>query len=147
VNRNLLLAAVEEEADVALRRDLSAAAAPAPAVIDRRHALERLGGDEELLAEVIRLFLEDCPQQLAAIKSAVDARDGEHIRSAAHALKGAAGNLSATDLFKAAEVMERLGAEGRVDAAQAAWRTLSAQAAHAMDVLRRLEPQSAAAEQ
>ncbi len=88
---------------------------------------------------MIRIFLEDCPAQLAALKAAVDARDPGQIRNAAHALKGAAGNLSATSLFEAAQVMERLGAESRVEAAQAAWRHLSAQAANVMDALRQEE--------
>ena len=40
------------------------------------------------------MFLEDCPKQLAAIKAAVDQREPQLIRSTAHALKGAASNLS-----------------------------------------------------
>jgi signal transduction histidine kinase/DNA-binding response OmpR family regulator/HPt (histidine-containing phosphotransfer) domain-containing protein len=112
--------------------------------INRADALERLGGDTELLADVIRIFLEDCPHRLSAIKAAVDARDADAIRATAHALKGAASNLSATGLFEAAQVMERIGAESRLDAAQAAWRMLAAEAMSVMDTLRRDESKSAA---
>jgi len=73
---------------------------------------------------------------LAAIKEAVDARSPERIRAEAHALKGAAGNLSASDLVEAARTLEEIGAEGRVEAAEAAWERLSAEARRAMDVLR-----------
>jgi two-component system sensor histidine kinase/response regulator len=118
-------------------------AAPSPASksapVDRDQALERLGGDEGLFTEVIQLFLEDCPARLAAIKRAVDRGDADQIRVTAHALKGAAGNLSATGLFDAASTLERLGMEHRIDAARAAWRQLSAEAAAAMDALRQFE--------
>jgi CheY-like chemotaxis protein len=144
VNQKMLYAVVEQDPASAPRPSAPAPASATSAAptMDRASALQRLGGDEELLADVIRIFLEDCPKQLAAIKAAVDAREASEIRSTAHALKGAASNLSAISLFEAAQVMERLGAESRLDAAQAAWRHLSAQAANVMDVLRAEEAQS-----
>jgi HPt (histidine-containing phosphotransfer) domain-containing protein len=69
----------------------------------------------------------------------VDSRDAEQIRMAAHALKGAAGNLSAQGLFDAAGRLERIGAEGRLEAAEAAWRGLLVEAANVIDVLTSLE--------
>ena len=137
VNQKMLYAVVEQESAGIPRPSATPPAASSVPTIDRRSALERLGGDEELLADVIRIFLEDCPQQLAAVRAAVEARNAQEIRATAHALKGAASNLSAIGLFEAAQVMERLGAESRLDAAQAAWRPLSAQAANVMDTLRR----------
>ena len=74
------------------------------------------------------MFLEDLPVRLAAIKDAVTGRNADALRAAAHALKGAAGNLSAGGLFEAARVLERIGAESRMDAAEAAWRQLSVEA-------------------
>jgi signal transduction histidine kinase/CheY-like chemotaxis protein len=121
----------------------SAPAAPpaAPALaIDREQLLMRLGGDEELLTEVVDLFLADCPVRLAAIKTAVDARDAEGIRKAAHALKGAAGNLSAARLVAATQTLERIGADGRLEATQAAWRLLAVEASAAIDALRQMTP-------
>jgi CheY-like chemotaxis protein len=110
-----------------------------PASIDRDRIMKRMGGDANLFAEVIRLFLEDCPVRLAAISAAVDLNDAEQIRMTAHALKGAAGNLSATALVDATAVLERIGAEGRLPAARAAWRKLEAEAAIAMQTLREFE--------
>jgi HPt (histidine-containing phosphotransfer) domain-containing protein len=123
----------------AVVEDAATAVAVVPAPIDRMSILTRLDGDETLLADVIGLFLEDCPARLAAIKRAVDARDGERIRAAAHDLKGAAGNLSATGLFNAAEILERIGAEARLDAAGAAWRRLSTEASDVLAALRQFE--------
>jgi two-component system, sensor histidine kinase and response regulator len=110
----------------------------APA-FERAAALERLGGDRALLSEVIQLFLEDCPIRVAAIRAAIDLRDAEGLCSEAHALKGAASNLSAVSLFETAEILEQLGRDGRFDAADAACRRLSDEAAHVLDTLRRSE--------
>ena len=132
-----LFAAVEAEGSASAPRD-SRLAAP-PEAIDRDSLMKRLGGDQMLFAEVIRLFLEDCPIRLAAISAAVDRGDAEQIRVAAHALKGAAGNLSATRLVEATAALERIGAEGRIHAAQAAWRRLDSEAAIAMQILREFE--------
>jgi HPt (histidine-containing phosphotransfer) domain-containing protein len=116
---------------------------PLPASIDRDRIMKRMGGDANLVAEVIRLFLEDCPIRLAAISAAVDLSDAEQIRMTAHALKGAAGNLSATALVDATAALERIGAEGRIPAARAAWRRLEAEAAVAMQTLREFETMEA----
>ena len=51
-------------------------------------ALERLGGDEELLREVARLFLEEYPVLLLEIRQAVAAQDAEALQRAAHSLMG-----------------------------------------------------------
>ena len=107
--------------------------------IDLARALERMGGDQQLFADVVRVFLEDSPDRLAAIKTAVDQRNADAIRRSAHALKGAASNLAANDVFEAAKTLERLGAEARFDAAEAAWRRLSAAAAELLDTLRRVQ--------
>jgi HPt (histidine-containing phosphotransfer) domain-containing protein len=101
--------------------------------------MDRLGGDTELLREVIKLFLEDCPLRVRAIKAAVDQRDGNLLRTAAHSLKGAAANLAAPALFDAARTLEQLGTEGQLDPAAAAWQVLSTEATALMDVFRAME--------
>ncbi len=132
IDSKMLFAVVEQPPDCAV-------APPDVVPFDRDSMMRRFGGDEHLVNEVIHLFLEDCPKRLAAIKSAVAARDADLIRTTAHALKGAAGNLSEGSLFEAAHVLERLGAEGRLDAAEAAWRRLSLEASATIDALQRLD--------
>jgi HPt (histidine-containing phosphotransfer) domain-containing protein len=107
--------------------------------IDRARLMERVGGDPQLFAVIVRVFLDDCPVRLAAIKAAVDERDAEGIRLSAHALKGAAGNLAATGLSEAARALEAIGAQVRMDAAADGWRRLSAEAARVMDALQDYE--------
>jgi signal transduction histidine kinase/DNA-binding response OmpR family regulator/HPt (histidine-containing phosphotransfer) domain-containing protein len=109
------------------------------AAIDAAGLLARVGGDQELMRDVVRLFLEDCPVRLAAIRAAITAGDMDALRTAAHALRGAAGTLSASGLVEAASVLERIGAEKRTDAAEAAWKTLNAQAAQLAAALQAME--------
>jgi two-component system sensor histidine kinase/response regulator len=134
----MLFAVVEQDGDGG---DAQTAVA-APAAFDEAALRHRLSGDQTLMTDVIRVFLEDLPARLAAIHEAVASRDAEALRAAAHALKGSAANLSAVGLFEAAHVLERIGGESRMDAADAAWRQLSVEASNVVDVLRR-DPASA----
>jgi two-component system sensor histidine kinase/response regulator len=133
IDRHMLFAVVEQEG--AVPADVSDA--PPPNVFNPVDLLARLGGDEQLFARVVDLFLEDCPARLTAVKEAVDARSPERIRTEAHALKGAAANLSVSELVEALRMLEQIGAEGRVEAAGAAWEQLSVEAERAMEALRR----------
>jgi CheY-like chemotaxis protein len=107
---------------------------------DYQALLERFGGDRELLIDVIRLFIEDSPARIEAIGKAVASRDAERVRFEAHGLKGAAGNLSATGLFEAAAMLERLAAEARTETIDAAWKKLAAEAATLMAALSTYQP-------
>ncbi len=109
---------------------------PSVPAVDRAALLARLGGDEELLRDVVRLFLADCPVRLAAIKAAVDGRDAARLQAEAHALKGAASNMSASEVVDAARALERMGADRNLGEAAKAWRHLSAAADAALHELR-----------
>ncbi len=133
IDRARLLAVVEDGA----AGDPAGAAPPAAAAaFDRALLLARLGGDEALLALVVRLFLEDCPGRLAAIRQALDARDAAALEASAHALKGAAANLSAGRLIAAAATLERTAHERRLEAAEAGWRLVLNEVAALTDALR-----------
>jgi CheY-like chemotaxis protein len=95
----------------------------------------RLSGDDELRTEVIRVFLSELPLRLAAIKGAVANRDAGALHQTAHALRGSAATLSADGLAEAAHVLEQIGAESRMNAADDAWERLSDEAAAVVDVL------------
>jgi two-component system sensor histidine kinase/response regulator len=134
IDPRMLFAVVEQDGDGG---GAVKTAVAGPITFDEHALRQRLSGDGELMIDVIHVFLEDLPARLAAIKDAVSARDADALRAAAHALKGAAGNLSADGLFDVACVLERIGAESRMDAAEGAWRQLSVEAINVIDVLRR----------
>jgi CheY-like chemotaxis protein len=138
IDPHILFAAVEQreptaEPSAALRVTASPVRS---SMFDEAALRARVHGDEELMHEVVRLFLEDCPARVAAIEDAARRRDAAALRAAAHALKGAAGNLGAPGLFEAARVIERIGDECRMDAAESACRRLAAEAATLLDLLR-----------
>jgi len=122
VDPQLLFAAVEEQQATAP----AAIAEPATVVFDRNGLLARVSGDRELMAEIVRLFLEDYPVRLSKIRAAIDANDANALRVAAHALKGAAGNLGAVAVYEATSALEQIGADGHLDAARGVWERLLA---------------------
>jgi PAS domain S-box-containing protein len=100
------------------------AAPAADAELDRADLLNRLvGGDAELLKEVVGVFLDSCPTMLAELKQAVDRRDASAVQRAAHALKGAVANFGAKTASEAAQRLEVMGRDqdlGRAAEAYAA---------------------------
>ena len=64
------------------------------------------------------------------------ARNAQGICTEAAELRRAAGNLSALGLFDAASILEKLGAEMRFEAAEAAWRRLAQEATQVLEALR-----------
>jgi HPt (histidine-containing phosphotransfer) domain-containing protein len=71
---------------------------PSTTLLDRDAALERLDGDEELLAEIVAIFLEDAPRLFLALKQARLDRDHKTSERQAHSLKGASANVGAVML-------------------------------------------------
>ena len=78
-------------------------------IIDREDLMERIGGDMELLEELLELFDEDYPELMGEIRSAVDSRDGEKLKRSAHTLKGAVGNFAAIKAHHLAYQLEKMG--------------------------------------
>jgi two-component system, sensor histidine kinase and response regulator len=77
----------------------------------RAEALERLGGDEDLLREVCRIFLDESPNLLRKLQEAIADTDAEAVMRAAHTLKGELGYLGAPEAAQAARELEDMGHE------------------------------------
>jgi PAS domain S-box-containing protein len=86
--------------------------------VDREALLNRVGGDEEVLREVVRIFLEDTPLQLEAMGKALVDRDAPTLRRLAHTLKGSSGTAGAVALQSAALALETAAAAGDFDSAR-----------------------------
>jgi signal transduction histidine kinase/CheY-like chemotaxis protein len=89
----------------------------ASGAIDQTALLEGVNGDRKLLRELARIFLTDCPKRIAEIASAVERRNAEDLRRAAHTLKGSVGNFSAKRAFDAALRLEVMGTNSDLDEA------------------------------
>jgi PAS domain S-box-containing protein len=95
-------------------------APPAPAVtLDGEALLAHLGGDEDLLREIVGLFLEDAPRLLEETRAAAAAGDADRLERTAHRLKGAVRNFGTTPAAAAAERLEALGHLGDLGGAAA----------------------------
>jgi PAS domain S-box-containing protein len=86
--------------------------------LDESLALSRVGGDVELLKEVVELFLDDYPSTFEKIKGAVASRDATALEHAAHSLKGSVSTFGANRAFEAAFTLEKQGRSGDLTGAQ-----------------------------
>jgi CheY-like chemotaxis protein/HPt (histidine-containing phosphotransfer) domain-containing protein len=90
-----------------------AEAVPAHAqVLDEEGLIALVSSDGALIQELAGLFLEDSPQRLAEIRSALESGDLLLLRNAAHTLKGSAGSLCGPSAADAALRIEMLAEEG-----------------------------------
>lgn len=94
-------------------------------------------GGPDLLDEVLHLFASDAPVRLAAVTSALDAGDAEGAGRAAHALKGAAGNIGARDLHAACKTLEDCGRGGQLADSRAALEAVQAESRRVLDAIAR----------
>jgi two-component system, sensor histidine kinase and response regulator len=77
--------------------------------IDLDGALERVGGDFEVLREVAGLFLQESPKILAALQQALRTGDAPGLARAAHNLKGCVSTFCAQQAYEAARSLETAG--------------------------------------
>ena len=94
-------------------------ALPTPAtrptdLFDAEGLLERLMGDRQLAARVLKTFIQDAPSQLDNLRKRLEEQDAPGARCQAHALKGAAATAAADDLAAIASALERAGSAGQL---------------------------------
>ena len=98
--------------------------------LNRALALERVGGDEELLREIAGLFLEDYPSLMTKIEHAVAAHDAHNLERAAHSLKGSIANFGSEAAYQAALDLEQIGRSKNLEHMQEAHARLIAVMSH-----------------
>ena len=74
--------------------------------IDIVTGLQRVRGNQGLYTNLLRQFAADHVDDVTAIRAALDAGDRKLAQRLAHTLKGAAGNLAATELYTVAKDVE-----------------------------------------
>jgi two-component system, sensor histidine kinase and response regulator len=110
----------------------SAMARGNPAIFDRTAALRNLGGNEDLLRQLLGMFTEEHAHDAQLITEAFEAQDRRRIYSLSHSLKGAASTLGAR---RVAELSLALETGTRPDAEEIQLVTLKSKAnalAHAL---------------
>ncbi|MGI2904052.1 response regulator [Tolypothrix sp. VBCCA 56010] len=74
------------------------------------------GNDAEMMAEIIDSYLEDAPQRLSAIASAVEQKDAALLRSTAHSLRSLSVTIGAMPLAQLCSQLEAMGRAGTISA-------------------------------
>jgi two-component system sensor histidine kinase/response regulator len=120
-----------------------AAPEPASCVFSRDAALLKMGGDEELLREVVAAFLEACDTTVGAVEVAVQAGDPKALRRAAHTLKGSVATFSTGPLYETALELEQCGRDEYMQTVQKSYQRLRGELEQLLPELRALCAQSA----
>jgi HPt (histidine-containing phosphotransfer) domain-containing protein len=76
--------------------------------------LKQMSG-EDFINELIDTFLEDAPKMIAELQSALNTKDADAFRRAAHSMKSNANTFGATQLAALAKELEMLGKENKLD--------------------------------
>jgi len=76
--------------------------------------LKQMSG-EDFITELIDAFLDDAPNMLANMQSALDAKDVESFRRNAHSLKSNANTFGAKELGELARELEQMGKDNDLE--------------------------------
>lgn len=85
--------------------------------IDERELLAGLGGDRQLLADMLRFFVDDSKRLMSRLTAAVRNADAAELADAAHAMKGSIANVSRSSAYLSSGELEKLGRSGDVSSA------------------------------
>src|ERR1700733_1695711 len=85
---------------------------------NRSAALEMLGGDEDLLNEMVEIFLSDSPKLLVRLEEALALGDSSKLELAAHSLKGELQYLGVLEAIDQAQRLEIAGRDGELGGAE-----------------------------
>jgi two-component system sensor histidine kinase TorS len=77
---------------------------------------EELGMEEADARRLVSIFLDTTERDLLLLQEAISARDAEKVRSTAHHIKGAAGNLDLDLIARAALELEEKAGSGVFEA-------------------------------
>jgi PAS domain S-box-containing protein len=102
-------------------------AVPSGIAWDITKALEGLGGDEQLLHEVMGIFLEDLPKHMSGLRQAVAEGNAEALAKIAHSLKGELGYLGISELSQKACELEEMGWKSDLENARGTFAAFEAQ--------------------
>jgi HPt (histidine-containing phosphotransfer) domain-containing protein len=83
-------------------------------IFDPNEILEQIGGEKELLREIIKIFIDTYPEDLKTLQNSILEKEPESIRKAAHRIKGSVSNFGQYEAFKSAKEIECKAREGEL---------------------------------
>jgi len=106
------------------------------APIDQNTIQDLRNEGENLLSDLVDMFIAEVPGQLATLEAALAKGDAGAIRLTAHTLKGTAGNFGALRMRALASAIEEKSRNGSLDGASATFVELRAECARVRDALK-----------
>jgi HPt (histidine-containing phosphotransfer) domain-containing protein len=104
-------------------------------LVDWKYFLDVVGDDQELAASVVDAFLQEAPQQMAAIHRSLDSADAKTLCRSAHSLKGSLRYFGARQAFDLALQLELAGKNDQLANLSSATRELDALLARILVIL------------
>jgi two-component system sensor histidine kinase/response regulator len=92
--------------------------------------LRRVGGDENLLREIVALLMAECPRLLGEIRQGIECNDPGRVKLAAHTLKGSLDHIGAVTARSLAESLEKLGRDRNLLHSRELWSALEQEWQH-----------------
>ena len=83
-------------------------------IFDRDSVLGMVGGDPELLDDLVTMFKSHYPTVIEELRDAINQSDATGIRESAHQLKGVVGNFYAPSCTESASTLEQYGKDGEL---------------------------------
>ena len=108
-------------------------------IFDEGSVMKYVGGDAELLGEIIKIFMADYPKHLSRIRRAIMDCDAKGLEQAAHAIKGSVANLFASRAVEASAKLEEMGRNGALTGAEEACSELDAEIEQLRQALKEYE--------
>jgi signal transduction histidine kinase/CheY-like chemotaxis protein/HPt (histidine-containing phosphotransfer) domain-containing protein len=130
----LVMCAASEETDKGAVKSLGTMS-ERRAIFDPSQMLQNIGGDQDLLVQLIDLFLERQADMMSQIRQALSLGDAVTVERVAHTLKGTAGNLCAPEVALAAGRLEAVGRLGALHDAPAVYAHLEMEMLRLLHVL------------
>lgn len=93
---------------------------------DLQPLLEAVSGDEEIMSQVISMFISTTRENLDAIRDAIYRNDGKAVKMTAHHLKGSLLELGASRPVAMALQLENMGSTQQLTEADKVWQELDA---------------------
>jgi len=101
-----------------------------PYILDRERVSSFLAisrTQEGFLEGLVRIFRQDVPARIDALRAAAAARDSNDLALAAHAMKSSSGSVGAKRMLSMASSLEQAARDGRLDGADAAIEQIAAE--------------------
>jgi CheY-like chemotaxis protein/HPt (histidine-containing phosphotransfer) domain-containing protein len=144
MDSELLRRAIAELVPMAAAEPDAPPAEPSGGPVDFERLKEFVGGDAQLLAEVVQIFLDDAPVTLEIAARAISDSDSAGVETSAHRLKGSLSTIGSQAAADTADLLETLARGGALDGATELFERLCAEVAATSESLRLWKLESAA---